>query len=133
MSVFSDRVKKLRKAKKQSQNEVGKALGKSRESISKYELGEREPDPNVIALLAKHFNVSSDYMLGITDDSEKEKVNNSNSFSKKLSEFESYLKNDNFIPYLQLAVIMKDSNIETDKFKTLIYKYIEQVKQQKHP
>ena len=133
MSVFSDRVKKLRKAKKQSQNEVGKALGKSRESISKYELGEREPDPNVIALLAKHFNVSSDYMLGITDDSEKEKVNNSNSFSKKLSAFESYLKNDNFIPYLQLAVIMKDSNIETDKFKTLIYKYIEQVKQQKHP
>ena len=133
MSVFSDRVKKLRKAKKQSQNEVGKALGKSRESISKYELGEREPDPNVIALLAKHFNVSSDYMLGITDDSEKEKVNNRNSFSKKLSAFESYLKNDNFIPYLQLAVIMKDSNIETDKFKTLIYKYIEQVKQQKHP
>lgn len=133
MSVFSDRVKKLRKAKKQSQNEVGKALGKSRESISKYELGEREPDPNVIALLAKHFNVSSDYMLGITDDSEKDKVNNSNSFSKKLSEFESYLKNDNFIPYLQLAVIMKDSNIETDKFKTLICRYIEQVKQQKHP
>lgn len=132
MSVFSERVKKLRKAKKQSQNDVGKALGKSRESISKYELGEREPDPNVIALLAKHFNVSSDYMLGITDDSGKE-ADNSKSFSRKLSAFESYLKSENFIPYLQLAVIMKDSNIETDKFKALICKYIEQVKQQKHP
>ncbi len=132
MSVFSERVKKLRKAKKQSQNEVGKALGKSRESISKYELGEREPDPNVITLLAKHFNVSSDYMLGITDDSGKE-AENSKSFSRKLSEFESYLKNENFIPYLQLAVIMKDSNIEADKFKTLICNYFEQVKQQKHP
>ncbi|QNU67312.1 helix-turn-helix transcriptional regulator [Ruminiclostridium herbifermentans] len=109
MSVFSERVKKLRKAKKQSQIEVGKALGKSRESISKYELGEREPDTNVIALLAKHFNVSSDYMLGITDDSEIEAVDNSKFFGRKLSAFESYLKNDNFIPYLQLAVIMKDS------------------------
>ncbi len=131
MSVFSERVKKLRKAKKQSQNEVGKALGKSRESISKYELGEREPDPNVIALLAKHFNVSSDYMLGITDDSGKE-ADNSKSFSRKLSAFENYLKNEIFIPYLKLAVIMKDSNIEADKFKKLICKYIEQVKQQKH-
>jgi transcriptional regulator with XRE-family HTH domain len=133
MSVFSERVKKLRKAKKQSQNEVGKALGKSRESISKYELGEREPDPNVIALLSRHFNVSSDYMLGITDDSENEAVDNSKSFSRKLYAFESYLKNEKFIPYLRLAVIMKDSNIETDKFKALICKYIEQVKQQKHP
>jgi transcriptional regulator with XRE-family HTH domain len=128
MSVFSERVKELRKAKKQSQNEVGKALGKSRESISKYELGEREPDTNVIALLAKHFNVSSDYMLGITDHSEKEAVDNSKFFGRKLSAFESYLRNDNFIPYLQLAVKMKDSNIESDKFKTLIYKYIEQEK-----
>lgn len=132
MSVFSERVKKLRKAKKQSQNEVGKALGKSRESISKYELGEREPDPNVITLLAKYFNVSSDYMLGITDDSGKE-AESSKSFSRKLSEFESYLKNENFTPYLQLAVLMKDSNIEADKFKALICNYIEQVKQQKHP
>ncbi len=132
MSVFSERVKQLRKAKKQSQNDVGKALGKSRESISKYELGEREPDPNVIALLSKYFNVSSDYMLGITDHSENEAVDNSKSFSRKLSAFESYLKNENFMPYLRLAVIMKESNIEPYEFEELIKKRIEQLKQQKH-
>lgn len=132
MSVFSERVKQLRKDKKQSQIEVGKALGKSRETISKYELGEREPDPNVIALLSKHFNVSSDYMLGITDDSEKKSSNIRKPLTPGLYTFERYLKNKDFIPYLQLAVIMKDSNIEPYKFEELIRKQIEQLKQQKH-
>ncbi len=132
MSVFSERVKQLRKDKKQSQNEVGKALGKSRETISKYELGEREPDPNVIALLSKHFNVSSDYMLGITDDSGKMSTKTRKPLAPELYAFEYYLKNKEFIPYLRLAVIMKESNIEPYEFEELINKRIEQLKQQKH-
>lgn len=129
MSVFSERVKQLRKDKKQSQIEVGKALGKSRETISKYELGEREPDPNVIALLSKHFNVSADYMLGITDDSEKKSSNKRKPLTSELYAFESYLKNESFMPYLRLAVIMKESNIKPYEFEELIRKRIEQLKQ----
>lgn len=132
MSVFSERVKKLRKDKKQSQNEVGKALGKSRETISKYELGEREPDPNVIALLAKHFNVSSDYMLGITDDSENYIIGKRKQFRPELHDFENYLKSNQIIPYLKLAIMMMDSNIDSNKFEILIKKYIEEELQQKH-
>lgn len=132
MSVFSERVKKLRKDKKQSQNEVGKALGKSRETISKYELGEREPDPNVIALLAKHFNVSSDYMLGITDDSENYIIGKRKQFRPELHDFENYLKSNKIIPYLKLAIMMMDSNIDSNKFEILIKKYIEEELQQKH-
>ena len=133
MSVLSEKVKKLRKANKQSQNEVGKALGKSRETISKYELGEREPDPKSIVLFAKHFNVSTDYILGTTDDSENTSPDNRKPFSPELYAFEKCLKNENFIPYLQLAVRMKDSNIEFKQFDTLINKFIKQKKQQKHP
>lgn len=134
MSVFSERVKKLRKDKKQSQNEVGIALGKSRETISKYELGQREPDPNVIAQLARHFNVSSDYILGISDDLENTPIDRSNLILRpELYDFESYLRYENFMPYLKLAVIMKDSNIEIFKFEELITNYIEQINQQKHP
>ncbi len=127
MSVLSERVKKLRNAKRQSQNEVGKALGKSRETVSKYELGEREPDPEAIVLFAKHFNVSSDYLLGINNETDNIAVSNK-SFSPDLYAYEKYLKNHEFIPYLQLAVRMKDSNIDIKQFEKLIQNLIKKTK-----
>ncbi len=128
MSVLSERVKKLRNGKRQSQNEVGKALGKSRETVSKYELGEREPDPEAIILFAKHFNVSSDYLLGINEQSQNMATEEIIPYSPELAAFEKYLKDGNFIPYLQLAVRMKDSNIEINQFEKLINKIIKQTK-----
>jgi transcriptional regulator with XRE-family HTH domain len=128
MSVLSERVKKLRSAKRQSQNEVGKALGKSRETVSKYELGEREPDPEAIVLFAKHFNVSSDYLLGINEQTENMATEERKPYSPELYAFEKYLRNEKFIPYLQLAVRMNDSNIELKQFEKLINKIIDQTK-----
>ncbi len=127
MSVLSERVKKLRNAKRQSQNEVGKALGKSRETVSKYELGEREPDPEAIVLFAKHFNVSSDYLLGINNETDNITVSNK-SFSPDLYAYEKYLKNHEFMPYLQLAVRMKDSSIDIKQFEKLIQNLIKKTK-----
>ncbi|WP_024833317.1 helix-turn-helix domain-containing protein [Ruminiclostridium josui] len=124
MSVLSERVKKLRNAKRQSQNEVGKALGKSRETVSKYELGEREPDPEAIILFAKHFNVSTDYLLGISEQAETTTINERKPYSPELYAFEKYLHNESFIPYLELAVRMKDSNIDINQFEKLINKII---------
>lgn len=129
MSVLAERVKKLRKASKQSQNEVGKALGKSRETVSKYELGEREPDPEAIVSLSKHFNVSTDYILGTTDDSGSTSPSKRKPFSPELSAFKKYLEDEQFIPYMQLAVRMKDSHIDIQQFKTLIDKFLKQEKQ----
>ncbi len=128
MSVLSERVKKLRSAKRQSQNEVGKALGKSRETVSKYELGEREPDPEAIVLFAKHFNVSSDYLLGISEQTENMSTDEKKPYSPELYAFEKYLKDEKFIPYLQLAMRMKDSNIEIKQYEKLINKIINQQK-----
>ncbi len=128
MSVLSERVKKLRSVKRQSQNEVGKALGKSRETVSKYELGEREPDPEAIVLFAKHFNVSSDYLLGISEQTENMSTDEKKPYSPELYAFEKYLKDEKFIPYLQLAMGMKDSNIEIKQFEKLINKIINQQK-----
>lgn len=131
MSILSERVKKLRRSKGQSQREVGKALGKSRETVSKYEIGEREPDPDGIVLLAKHFNASADYILGITNvyQTLDDKMN---PFNSELCAYEKYFKDEEFIPYLQLAVRMKDSNAEINEFDTLISKLIKQTRKPKH-
>ncbi len=133
MSVFAERLRNLRDKKGQTQDEVGKAVGKSRESVSKYEIGEREPDTISIASFAKHFNVSADYILGITDDSELPIGSKRKPFSPELYAFEKYLYDKNFIPYLQLAVKIKDYNLELEKIEKFVNTLIKQAKKQKRP
>lgn len=58
----------LREERKLSQVEVAKALGMSRSGFSMYELGQREPDMEMVRKLADYFNVTTDYLLGRTDD-----------------------------------------------------------------
>lgn len=58
----------LREDRKLSQTEVARAIGMSRSGFSMYELGEREPDMDTVRKLADYFNVTTDYLLGRTDD-----------------------------------------------------------------
>ena len=63
--IFSIRLRSLRGSK--NQNDVAKEIGISRGALSYYESGERRPDINTLYAIAKYYNVSSDYLLGITD------------------------------------------------------------------
>lgn len=58
----------LREDRKLSQTEVARAIGMSRSGFSMYELGEREPDMDTVRKLADYFNVTTDYLLGRTED-----------------------------------------------------------------
>lgn len=62
-----DRWVSLRKNKCLSQNDVAGCIGLSQQSYSHYETGVREPDIATIVKLAKFYDVSADYLLGITD------------------------------------------------------------------
>lgn len=68
MASFPERLRELRKYKDVGQKEVGAIIGLSESSIGKYELGERTPDPDSIIKLADFFNVSTDYLLGISNE-----------------------------------------------------------------
>lgn len=133
VSIFAERLKNLRDKKGQTQDEVGKAMGKSREAVSKYEIGEREPDLVAVASLAKYFNVSADYILGITDDSQVLIGSKRKPISPDIYAFEKYLTDANFIPYLKLAVKIKDNGLELSKIEKFVNALIKQVKKQKHP
>ena len=63
--VFSKRLKQLRGNK--SQDDVAKDIGISRGALSYYEKGERNPDINILSSIAKYYNVSADYLLGLSD------------------------------------------------------------------
>lgn len=68
---FGERLKKLRTSKRLTQEELGKIVHVSKVSISGYERGERSPDRETLTDLADYFEVSTDYLLGRTDDKEK--------------------------------------------------------------
>ncbi|CAK7067036.1 helix-turn-helix domain-containing protein [Tissierella sp.] len=61
------RLKNLRLENNLTQKELAEKLNMQNTAISKYELGEREPDIETINNIAEFFNVSTDYLLGRTD------------------------------------------------------------------
>ena len=67
MKEFNERLKELRTLKNLSQEQLAKETGISSTAICYYETGQRVPNANVIIVLAKYFNVSSDYLLGLND------------------------------------------------------------------
>lgn len=60
-------LKLLREQKNLTQSQLGEILGIARNSISRYENGEREPDNETILKLADFFQVTTDFLLGKTD------------------------------------------------------------------
>lgn len=85
MSVFSKRLKELRKNRRLTQKELGKALFIDDTSISKYENEKAMPENELLQRIADYFEVSLDYLLGRSDESQVS-VNNENKNNKKINE-----------------------------------------------
>ena len=65
-NTLSERLKALRTRHDMSQQKLAESLNLSRELLSNYEQGRREPDYNTLILISNFFDVSVDYMLGVT-------------------------------------------------------------------
>lgn len=68
MQKFSIRLISLRKERGLTQEEMAKAINRKRSTYSGYETEGKEPDIDTICLLAKFFEVSTDYLLGYSDE-----------------------------------------------------------------
>ncbi|MDE6059741.1 MAG: helix-turn-helix domain-containing protein [Clostridia bacterium] len=67
MEKFYERLKELRIEKGLTQDQLAQETGLSRSAIGFWENGQRIPLASVIVVLAKYFNVSTDYLLGVVD------------------------------------------------------------------
>lgn len=65
-SEFGENLKKLRTAYNLTQQELGAKVGLSKAVISKYENGLGYPTFNVLIRIASYFNVTTDYLLGVS-------------------------------------------------------------------
>lgn len=64
--IFPDRIKQARQEAGYTQEQVANAIGIARSNIGKYETGKLEPDLEKLAKLAQFYNVSINWMLGVT-------------------------------------------------------------------
>lgn len=61
------RIRDLRVDKDLTQKQLAKALNCSQQVYSNYELGQRDVPTDVLIALSKYYKVSTDYILGLTD------------------------------------------------------------------
>lgn len=66
-TIFSSRLKALRKESGMSQDAVCRKIGEKQGTYSTWEIGKYEPPLGVLIKLAQLFNVSADYLLGIQE------------------------------------------------------------------
>ncbi len=66
--IFAQRVYEQRKKRNMSQKELGEVVGLTHKSISTIESGLRSTTIEKLILLAKFFDVSTDYLLGLKDE-----------------------------------------------------------------
>ncbi|MZK53914.1 helix-turn-helix domain-containing protein [Clostridium beijerinckii] len=67
MATFADRLKKLRKDKRITQEKLAERFFITKSAISKYENGVNTPENKLLQDMADFFEVSVDYLLGRTD------------------------------------------------------------------
>lgn len=70
-NMISDTIKELREKNDYTQTALAKKLGLSRSAINAWEMGVSVPSTSYLMELAKLFNVTTDYILGLDT---KEKI-----------------------------------------------------------
>ena len=66
-NTFSTRIKELRTALKMTQSDFATSIGSSQNALSGYENGDRIPSYEILLSIAKTYNVSIDWLFGLSD------------------------------------------------------------------
>lgn len=67
MNKFAERLKEIRKERGLSRNKLSNELKIPEPTISRWENGKHIPSIDYIILLCKYFDVTSDYLIGLSD------------------------------------------------------------------
>ncbi|NMA85101.1 MAG: helix-turn-helix transcriptional regulator [Epulopiscium sp.] len=64
---IGDKIRQLREEIDLERTELAKKIGVTYHALAKYETNERQPDYEILKVIADFFNVSTDYLLGRTN------------------------------------------------------------------
>ena len=68
MQTFPVRLKEVRRSKEVTQKQTAEAIGIFEQSYQKYERGKVKPSYDIVVKLCQFFGISSDYLLGLSDE-----------------------------------------------------------------
>ena len=66
MNGFGEKIKELRKERKLTQKELAESIGQAQSTIVYWERNQQEPTISSLKKLCELFEVSADYLLGLT-------------------------------------------------------------------
>jgi transcriptional regulator with XRE-family HTH domain len=89
MAKISERIRTLRKSEHLSQEQFGNLFGIAKTTVSSYERNNSVPDDELKIKICKHFKVSLDYLIGITDIKQSFSTHFYASFTQPMSEKEN--------------------------------------------
>lgn len=106
----------LRKAKGATQEEIAEALQISNKTISKWENGTSAPDLEMLVALSRYYNVSTDTLLGLSEDKKQGTKEEIRSLFEGLDRRESVLKAFETVKALVPAMYGTISKYEDDVY-----------------
>lgn len=71
MTVYYKRLRDLREDHDLTQQNIADILNMKQSQYSRYERGIRDIPTDILIALAKYYNTTTDYILGLTDEPEK--------------------------------------------------------------
>ena len=80
MANLSDRIKELRLSADMTQEEFGKKFGIVKSTVSLYESGKSTPNDELKKQICDYFNISVDYLLGVSDDKHRNSPSDNKGF-----------------------------------------------------
>ena len=118
---FNMRLKELRLANGLTQKELAKSIEVGRTTISEYESGKIVPKQEGLLKLANYFNVSVDYLTGVSDEPAT-RQSNEHELDKLLNTLDYILMNEYDSPVRYEGVILNTYE------KLMISQFLEQVR-----
>lgn len=85
--MISDKLKEIRERTGMNKKDFADSLGIKYTTYNNYEVGTREPASDFLIMISKKFDISIDYIMGLSDEKEK-----SHHYQLKSSEFEHIKK-----------------------------------------
>lgn len=128
--MFGQKLKMLRTSKKLNQSELSKILGVSSSTVGMYEQGRRFPDQIILTKIADYFDVTTDYLLGRTQEKNINYNNLPTQFHNAKEAMEFILKIPTVMAYggYDAASLSDDEIIDfandlLQQFELISYKY----------
>lgn len=90
MPNLSDRIRELRRTSEMTQEEFGQKFGVVKSTVSLYENGKSTPNDEIKRKICEYFNVSLDYLHGLTDNKQGIDASTSNNTRAEIQQPISY-------------------------------------------